>query len=222
MGNTAAPKPSKLPHQTSAPSDPSAVSYVVSALASLNSNLVPEPSKDQRMALVPNHLPSVLQRTHLSRTRAESLQDSTDDLGLGVTSGKVQRTQNVAELPICRSFDASVLQRPVVRRMQPWAGRREGEGIEGAEATVVVLRRQKSGPPPLRHPSYIQAMSEGERGGDQSTDTPTCWLPNDSRRDGHIQRFGEHQGSADLGDSLDSIPFIGKKCSSLFMIFFGI
>uniref|UniRef100_A0AAR2J142 Rho GTPase activating protein 21a n=1 Tax=Pygocentrus nattereri TaxID=42514 RepID=A0AAR2J142_PYGNA len=73
------------------------------------------------------------------------------------------------------------------------------------------LGREKSGPPPLRHPSYIQAVSEGEH----ATATPTFWLPNDARRDMHIRLGEQHKtlGSADLDDSLDSIPFIDEPSS---------
>uniref|UniRef100_A0AAR2M4A3 Rho GTPase activating protein 21a n=1 Tax=Pygocentrus nattereri TaxID=42514 RepID=A0AAR2M4A3_PYGNA len=140
-----------------------------------------KPSKDQRATPVPNHLASA------------------------------QRTQQLGDLPVCHSFDASLLQRPVIRRPHPRGIGREGEGIEGAEATVVVLRREKSGPPPLRHPSYIQAVSEGEH----ATATPTFWLPNDARRDMHIRLGEQHKtlGSADLDDSLDSIPFIDEPSS---------
>uniref|UniRef100_A0AAR2KWP9 Rho GTPase activating protein 21a n=1 Tax=Pygocentrus nattereri TaxID=42514 RepID=A0AAR2KWP9_PYGNA len=138
-------------------------------------------------------------------------QPSDGDLGLGVISEKAQRTQQLGDLPVCHSFDASLLQRPVIRRPHPRGIGREGEGIEGAEATVVVLRREKSGPPPLRHPSYIQAVSEGEH----ATATPTFWLPNDARRDMHIRLGEQHKtlGSADLDDSLDSIPFIDEPSS---------
>ncbi|XP_026884670.2 rho GTPase-activating protein 21 isoform X1 [Electrophorus electricus] len=85
-------------------------------------------------------------------------------------------------------------------------------GGEGADVTVVVLRRQKPGAPPLRHPSYIQAVSEREGSGD----TPTCWLANDSRRDVLVLRRGEQHkpsGSAHLDNSLDSIPFIDEPSS---------
>ncbi|XP_072535375.1 rho GTPase-activating protein 21a isoform X3 [Salminus brasiliensis] len=215
LGNTAAPKPSHLPAQSSVPPDTSATSYVASALASLHASsrsTTPEPTKDQRDAPVPNHVPSSLQTTNLTRARTESLQDSIGNVGLGVRPQKAQWMQQARDLQICRSFDASLLQRPVIRRQQPRGSGREGEGIEGAEATVVVLRREKSGPPPLRHPSYIQAVNEGERGGN----TPTCWLPNDARRDMHIQQLGgQHKasGSAELNDSLDSIPFIDEPSS---------
>ncbi|XP_017561168.1 rho GTPase-activating protein 21 isoform X2 [Pygocentrus nattereri] len=214
LGNTAAPKPSQLTGQSSVAPDTSATSYVASALASLyasSTSSSAEPSKDQRATPVPNHLASGPRRPDLSRARTESLQESDGDLGLGVISEKAQRTQQLGDLPVCHSFDASLLQRPVIRRPHPRGIGREGEGIEGAEATVVVLRREKSGPPPLRHPSYIQAVSEGEH----ATATPTFWLPNDARRDMHIRLGEQHKtlGSADLDDSLDSIPFIDEPSS---------
>uniref|UniRef100_A0A3B1IVH4 Rho GTPase activating protein 21a n=1 Tax=Astyanax mexicanus TaxID=7994 RepID=A0A3B1IVH4_ASTMX len=223
LGNTATPKPSPLSTPSSVPADTSPASYVSSALASLHAaaatgsisgssrGAFPELSKDQRAAApVPNHVPPGAHPSTLTRARTESLQEPAGSGGLGVRPQKTQWTQQSRDLPMCRSFDASVLQRPVIRRQQCRAGGREGAGIEGADATVVVLRRDKSGPPPLRHPSYIQAVNDGERGGD----TPTCWLPNDARRDMSIQRLGDqHQGSAELGDSLDSIPFIDEPSS---------
>ncbi|KAL7887709.1 hypothetical protein AOLI_G00054300, partial [Acnodon oligacanthus] len=217
LGNTATPKPSQLTGQSSVPPDTSATSYVASALASLyasSTGSAAEPTKDQRATPVPNHLASSPRRPDLSRARTESLHESDGDLRLGVISEKAQRMRQLGDLSVCHSFDASLLQRPVIRRPHPRGTGREGEGIEGAEATVVVLRREKSGPPPLRHPSYIQAVSEGEKGGEHVTATPTFWLPNDARRDMHIQRLGEqHKGSADLDDSLDSIPFIDEPSS---------
>ncbi|XP_049336819.1 rho GTPase-activating protein 21 isoform X2 [Astyanax mexicanus] len=223
LGNTATPKPSPLSTPSSVPADTSPASYVSSALASLHAaaatgsisgssrGAFPELSKDQRAAApVPNHVPPGAHPSTITRARTESLQEPAGSGGLGVRPQKTQWTQQSRDLPMCRSFDASVLQRPVIRRQQCRAGGREGVGIEGADATVVVLRRDKSGPPPLRHPSYIQAVNDGERGGD----TPTCWLPNDARRDMSIQRLGDqHQGSAELGDSLDSIPFIDEPSS---------
>ncbi|XP_036372906.1 LOW QUALITY PROTEIN: rho GTPase-activating protein 21-like [Megalops cyprinoides] len=79
-------------------------------------------------------------------------------------------------------------------------------------AVEVVIRREKAGPQPIRHPSYILAVNdEGEARPDS-----TCWLPNDARRELNMRRLGEQRKascSSNLGDSLDSIPFIDEPSS---------
>lgn len=78
------------------------------------------------------------------------------------------------------------------------------EGLEGAEATVVVLRREKtkkSALLPLRHPSYIQAVNDGASRAEKLTKTSKCRRSNEEYKP---------SGSGQLHESLDSIPFIGK------------
>ncbi|XP_076827339.1 rho GTPase-activating protein 21a isoform X3 [Brachyhypopomus gauderio] len=210
LGDTAAPQPARLATQTLVPSSP-ATSYVASALASLHasngSSAGTAPPEDQRPAA--NHLPPAPQ--HAQRAQTESPHESNGEAGPGVGSAsctahaKSPSTQQSGALPTGNGSVAG-----------PHPSRREGEGIEGADVTVVVLRRQKSGAPPLRHPSYIQAVNESEGPGDRPADTPTCWLPNDSRRDMHMLHLGEQHkvsGSSHLDDSLDSIPFIDEPSS---------
>lgn len=97
------------------------------------------------------------------------------------------------------------------------------EGVEGPDATVVVLRRDKnSGPPHIRPPSYVLAVNDNQRGLTHkspplvkagSADGAMCWMSKDSCREKHLRRLGDTRqksGSNNLDDSLDSIPFIGK------------
>ncbi|XP_078090243.1 rho GTPase-activating protein 21a isoform X2 [Mustelus asterias] len=66
-------------------------------------------------------------------------------------------------------------------------------------------------PQPLRHQSYILAVNSP----DTVTD-PTCWLPNDARREVNIKRMGDHRkasSSSPQDDSLASIPFIDEPTS---------
>uniref|UniRef100_A0A672ZH54 Rho GTPase activating protein 21a n=1 Tax=Sphaeramia orbicularis TaxID=375764 RepID=A0A672ZH54_9TELE len=99
-------------------------------------------------------------------------------------------------------------------------------GVEGLDATVVVVRREKnSGPHPNRPPSYILAVNDNERGVTHkspplvkagSADGAMCWTPNDTYRDMHLRRLGDTRqksGSNNLDDSLDSIPFIDEPSS---------
>lgn len=75
---------------------------------------------------------------------------------------------------------------------------------------VVLRDKSPSGrqtPQPIRQQSYIFALNDQE----PVTDT-TCWLPNDARREVHIKRMEQKKASSSSspGDSLASIPFIGK------------
>uniref|UniRef100_A0AAR2JA03 Rho GTPase activating protein 21a n=1 Tax=Pygocentrus nattereri TaxID=42514 RepID=A0AAR2JA03_PYGNA len=181
-------------------------SVLSSRAESLGNTAAPKPSQLTGQSSV---APDTSATSYVASALASLYASSTSS---SAEPSKDQRaTPQLGDLPVCHSFDASLLQRPVIRRPHPRGIGREGEGIEGAEATVVVLRREKSGPPPLRHPSYIQAVSEGEH----ATATPTFWLPNDARRDMHIRLGEQHKtlGSADLDDSLDSIPFIDEPSS---------
>lgn len=79
--------------------------------------------------------------------------------------------------------------------------------------SVILREKPQSGrqtPQPLRHQSYILAVNDQETGSD-----PTCWLPNDARREVHIKRMEERKASCTSppGDSLASIPFIDEPTS---------
>ncbi|XP_054622034.1 rho GTPase-activating protein 21 isoform X2 [Dunckerocampus dactyliophorus] len=96
------------------------------------------------------------------------------------------------------------------------------EGVEGRDATVVVLRKDKnSGSAHARPPSYVFAVSDNQGSHKSppllkagSVDAVTCW--SDSCREMHLKRLGGIQqkyGSNNLDDSLDSIPFIDEPSS---------
>ncbi|KAK3572509.1 hypothetical protein QTP86_034301, partial [Hemibagrus guttatus] len=184
LDNAAASK-SELPIQTSRLDD----SYVAKALASLNTGVTTASvtTKNQRTALVPNHISP--------RRQPESQLEPT---GCPDRS-KSQRTQQQGS---SLATNGSVV-----------------EGLEGAEATVVVVRREKtkkSGLLPLRHPSYIQAVNDGAGRVQNITKTTKCWGSNDAVQDEFTHWFGEEykpSGSGQLHESLDSIPFIDEPSS---------
>uniref|UniRef100_A0AAQ6AJ53 Rho GTPase activating protein 21a n=1 Tax=Amphiprion ocellaris TaxID=80972 RepID=A0AAQ6AJ53_AMPOC len=103
------------------------------------------------------------------------------------------------------------------------------EGVEGPDATVVVLRRDKhSASAHIRPPSYVLAVNDNEGGVTHkspplvkagSADGVMCWMSNDSCREMHLRRLEDTRqtwqthGSKNLDDSLDSIPFIDEPSS---------
>lgn len=187
LGNTAVSK-ARLPHQPSVLDN----SYVAKALASLNTGVTTASvaTKNQRTDPVPNHM-SPGQQTEVPTGSVSCLDDS-----------KGQRAPQDAS---ALATNGSVV-----------------EGLEGAGATVVVVRRDKTKmacPLPLRHPSYIQAMNDGTSRMEKLTKMSKCWRSTDAMPDGYKQRLREESrpsGSAQLHESLDSIPFIGKPY--LFML----
>uniref|UniRef100_A0A674A372 Rho GTPase activating protein 21 n=1 Tax=Salmo trutta TaxID=8032 RepID=A0A674A372_SALTR len=214
LAQTALSRPSRLPVKNST-SDPSPLS-LPSTRGPGNSSAM-DLLKDQRAVVVGNHLgysSSPLQQLQL-RGRADSLrEESGRDVGLGARSSScsgpskvpVQRQQAISS---STSTSSSTVNSTVTLRSKvPALVRTSGkplEGVEGPDATVVVLRRDKnSGPQPIRHPSYILARGSGG------------WLCNDIQRDVTMRRLGEqHKAScaSNLDDSLDSIPFIDEPSS---------
>ncbi|XP_071751531.2 rho GTPase-activating protein 21a isoform X3 [Centroberyx gerrardi] len=232
-------RPSRLPVKNPI-SDPSP------ALSSTNTT---DPLKDQRAAITGNHLgyPSPLQHLQL-RGRADSLKmESRQEAGLAARSSSCSGPSS--KLPIQRQLQSgaasasssssttngAVTLRPKVKENSTASStntpiRTNGgptEGVEGPDATVVVLRRDKnSGPHPIRHPSYILAVNDIEGAETCSKSPPLVkagsaeggvfWLPNDTHREVHIRRLGDTRqtsGSNNLDDSLDSIPFIDEPSS---------
>ncbi|KAF7709006.1 hypothetical protein HF521_018063 [Silurus meridionalis] len=167
-------------------------SYVAKALASLNTGVstMSAASKNQRTALVPNH-------TSLGR-RPERHRECTGSIPCLDHSRRIQMQQD----------GSSVATNGLAV-----------EGLEGAEAKVVVVRREKikkTVPLPLRHPSYIQAVNDGAGRAEKLSKTPKCWRSHDAVQDGYKQWFGEEyqlSGSGQLHESLDSIPFIDEPSS---------
>ncbi|KAJ3595353.1 hypothetical protein NHX12_004657 [Muraenolepis orangiensis] len=105
-------------------------------------------------------------------------------------------------------------QRPGILKTGPPRHQSHVNGRSPAEGGVVMREKPPSGktPSPLRHPSYILAVSDDV---DPAADVAACWLPNDARREIHMRRLDEQRQascSSNLDESLDSIPFIGKGC----------
>lgn len=224
-------RPSRLPVKNSDPSP------------ALSSTKTTDPLKDQRANIVGNHL-GYSSPLHLQlRGRADSLKmESRSEAGLAARSSSCSGTssklplqrqlQNVASSSGSSTTNGAVTQKPKVREISSSTGalvRTNGgltEGVEGPDATVVVLRRDKnSGPPHIRPPSYVLAVNDNQGGVTHkspplvkagSADGAMCWTSNDSFREMHLRRLGDTRhksGSNNLDDSLDSIPFIGKTAS---------
>lgn len=182
-----------------------------------------------------NHLgyPSPL---HLQlRGRADSLKmESRSEAGLAARSSscsgpssKLPLQRHLQSVVVASSSGSSTTNGDVSQKPKANAPVRTNgglaEGVEGPDATVVVLRRDKnSGPPHIRPPSYVLAVNDNQRGVTHkspplvkagSADGAMCWMSNDSCRERHLRRLGDTRqksGSDNLDDSLDSIPFIGK------------
>ncbi|XP_029934982.1 rho GTPase-activating protein 21a isoform X3 [Myripristis murdjan] len=229
-------RPSRLPVKNSI-SDPSP------ALSSTNTT---DPLKDQRAAIMGNHLGYASPLQHLQlRGRADSLKmESRPEAGLVARSSSCSAPSS--KLPIQRQLQSgavssssgssaangAVTLRPKVKENSTTSStvRTNGgptEGVEGPDANVVVLRRDKnSGAQPIRHPSYILAVNDNERAETLSKSSPMVktgsaeagvfWLSNDIRREVCTRRLGDTRhtsGSKNLDDSLDSIPFIDEPSS---------
>ncbi|XP_064201603.1 LOW QUALITY PROTEIN: rho GTPase-activating protein 21-like [Anguilla rostrata] len=111
--------------------------------------------------------------------------------------------------------DAPKEQRPAAVTVTP------SSNGKGAEPAVVLREKPPTGrlgpaSQPLRHPSYILAVSESDAGPAPVPDS-ACWLPNDARRELRIQQQQQQQATPPAPDgldqSLDSIPFIDEPAS---------
>uniref|UniRef100_A0A3Q4AKR1 Uncharacterized protein n=1 Tax=Mola mola TaxID=94237 RepID=A0A3Q4AKR1_MOLML len=197
-----------------------------------------DPFKDQRANILGNHLncPSTL---HLKlRGRADSLKmDSRSEAGLATRSSscsgpssKLTMQRHIQSVALASSSGSSTANGEVSQKPKVTSPIRTNggltEGVEGPDATVVVLRRDKnSGTPHVRPPSYVLAVNDNQRGVAHksppllkagSADGAMCWISNDSCRERHQRRLGETRlksGSNNLDDSLDSIPFIDEPSS---------
>ncbi|XP_036934710.1 rho GTPase-activating protein 21-like isoform X6 [Acanthopagrus latus] len=202
----------------------------------LPSTKTTDPLKDQRANIMGNHLgyPSPL---HLQlRGRADSLKmESRSESGLAARSSSCsgpssklplqRQLQSVTSAAGSSTTNGAVTQKPKASAPVRTNGGL-AEGVEGPDATVVVLRRDKnSGLPHIRPPSYVLAVNDNHRGVTHkspplvkagSADGAMCWLSNDGFREKHVRRLGETRqksGSDNLDDSLDSIPFIDEPSS---------
>ncbi|XP_028288271.1 rho GTPase-activating protein 21-like isoform X4 [Parambassis ranga] len=225
-------RPSRLPVKNS----------ILDTSPALSTTKTTDLLKDQRTNMG-NHLgyPSPL---HLQlRGRADSLKvESRSESGLGARSSScsgpssklsMQRQPQIGVTASSGSpsTNGAVTQKPKVRETSSSTGalvRTNGsfsEGVEGPDATVVVLRRDKnSGSAHVRPPSYVLAVNENQGGPHKSpplvkagsADGAMCWMFNDSYREMHLRRLGDTRqksASNNLDDSLDSIPFIDEPSS---------
>lgn len=222
LGNNCAPsinRSSLLPVKNYA-SDPStaAASYVASALASIQGHLSSNAGlvKDQRTPLIANHMPHNAKQLH-PRGRADSLQEPVREVvrpgrsSSCSAASKLHRPKQGGCKPILTS-NGTVHQQPSYT--EPQANEKAVDGIEGPDATVVVVRREKSGSQPIRPHSYILAVNETPGGAERSPNSNACWLLNDTLQEMHMRKVGDQckiSLSSNLDDSLDSIPFIGKR-----------
>ncbi|XP_026147742.1 rho GTPase-activating protein 21a isoform X2 [Mastacembelus armatus] len=197
--------------------------------------------KDQRPAIMAHASPLHMQL----RSRSDSLKmESKSEAGLAARSSSCSGTSS--KLPIQRQLQSRVVptssassntngavtQKPKFRENSTsttapiQTNGSLGEGIEGPDATVVVLRRDKNTEAThIRPPSYVQAVNDNHGGMTQkspplvkagSVDGAMCWRSNDSRKEMHLRRVGEtwqKPSSNNLDDSLDSIPFIDEPSS---------
>lgn len=186
-----------------------------------------EPLKDQRANILGNHIgyPSPI---HLLRSRADSLKmENRAEGGLAARSSScsgassklaMQRQQHtVVSTSALTTTNGAVTQKPkAIPTTVPL--RTNGEGLEGPDATVVVLRREKnSGPQPNRPSSYVLAIVNDSNSG-RVQKTPALVKAGSEGavcREVHLRRLGDTQQKfgSNLDGSLDSIPFIDEPSS---------
>lgn len=158
---------------------------------------------DQRVAAKGTH-GSHGAKQNLSRMRAETMQ--TIDASRDAAAAAGHRSSSC-------STPKQMQPRPSILKPPHPDSQSQVNGRSPTESGVVLREKPPAGknPSPLRHPSYILAVTDD--GADTSADVATCWLPNDARREMHMRRLGDcHTScSSNLDESLDSIPFIGKR-----------
>lgn len=225
-------RPSRLPVKSS-------ISDLSPALSSIKTT---DPFKDQKANVMGNHLGFSSPLNLQLRGRADSLKtDNRLESGLAARSSSC--SGSTSKLPMHRQLQSGVVtisscsssstgaitQKPDVKETSSSTSALERtnggllEGVEGPDATVVVLRTNKtSGQAHVRPPSYVSAVNDNQskvtckspplvKAG--SADGAMCWMSNESCREMRFKRLGDTRqasGSKNLDDSLDSIPFIGK------------
>lgn len=187
-----------------------------------------EPLRDQRASAMGNHLSYSSPLSLQLRGRADSLRtESRPESGLAARSSSCSAASS--RLPTHRppksevvtiSSTAAVAQKTNVRRTNGGLS----EGVQGPDATVVVLRRDKTSAG-AQPPSYASAVNGRRREAMDrapplvkagSADAAMCWPSNESCWEIHRRRLGDSRqksGSSNLEDSLDSIPFIDEPSS---------
>lgn len=239
-------RPSRLPVKNS-------ISDLSPALSSIKTT---DPFKDQKAIVMGNHLGFSSPLNLQLRGRADSLKmDNRLESGLAARSSSC--SGSTSKLPMHRQLQSGVVtisscsssstgaitHKPNVRETSSSTSALERtnggllEGVEGPDATVVVLRTNKtSGQAHVRPPSYVLAVNDNQskvtrkspplvKAG--SADGAMCWMSNESCREIRFKRLGDTRqtsGSKNLDDSLDSIPFIGKTAhiSACITVFFRI
>lgn len=195
------------------------------------------PLKDQRVT--GNHL-DYSPPLHLQlRSRADSLKlENRAESGLGARSSscsggssKPLRPPHIGVVTVSsRIPPTSRAQKPTSSSAQALFRTNHGsaDGVEGPDATVVVLRKDRNfGSASPRPPSYVFAVNDNKEEAAYkapplvkagSADGAVCWMSADSCRDLHLRGLGENRhksGSTNLDNSLDSIPFIGESAAAL-------
>ncbi|XP_032406696.1 rho GTPase-activating protein 21a isoform X4 [Xiphophorus hellerii] len=183
-----------------------------------------EPLRDQRANAVGNHLGFSPLNLEL-RGRADSLKtENRSESGLAARSSSCSSA--ASRLPTLRpmksevltiSSTATVAQKPVVKETPARTNGGLSEGVEGPDATVVVLRRDKTAiGARARPPSYVNDRQREVKSPPLlkagSADAAMCWASNETL----LRRLGDTRhksGSSNLNDSLDSIPFIDEPSS---------
>ncbi|XP_024136295.1 rho GTPase-activating protein 21 [Oryzias melastigma] len=193
------------------------------------------PLKDQRVT--GNHL-DYSPPLHLQlRSRADSLKlENRAESGLGARSSscsggssKPLRPPHIGVVTVSsRIPPTSRAQKPTSSSAQALFRTNHGsaDGVEGPDATVVVLRKDRNfGSASPRPPSYVFAVNDNKEEAAYkapplvkagSADGAVCWMSADSCRDLHLRGLGENRhksGSTNLDNSLDSIPFIDEPSS---------
>lgn len=228
-------RPSRLPVKNA----------ILDASPAIPSTKPMDPLKDQRANIMGNHM-GYSSPLHLQlRSRADSLKiESRSEAGLAARSSscsgpssKLPTQRQLQSAGSASTSNGAVTQKPKVKETSSstnslvWTNGSLAEGVEGPDATVVVLRRDKnSGTAHVRPPSYVIAVNDNQRGVTHksphlvkagSADAAMCWTSSDSYREMHLRRLGDTRqksGSNNLDDSLDSIPFIGKTSLSLYVL----
>uniref|UniRef100_A0A671KPD3 Rho GTPase-activating protein 21-like n=1 Tax=Sinocyclocheilus anshuiensis TaxID=1608454 RepID=A0A671KPD3_9TELE len=165
------------------------------------------PSKDQSGTAFGNRISH--SSSNQSRTRAETMQSSETGNENPVGYRSASYSAPPPQRPQCGASAQSTHPRDV-----------KGLPVNGSSPVEGVVLREKpptgkGTPQPLRHPSYILAVNDTD--GSEPAGGGVCWLPNDARREMHMQRLGERLDSSfcssNLDESLDSIPFIDEPAS---------
>ncbi|XP_051873015.1 rho GTPase-activating protein 21-like isoform X2 [Pristis pectinata] len=229
--------------QTTLPSSSLAtsVSYATPPVLSPTQSIGIDALKDQRMVNHANLCEQLLDQ----RARAESVPEYPAEVVVGVRSAScpaptsvqpfVQTSRIVKASATSSVANASVRQKNKepeklkseskqeekaklgmensLEQNEHGSGHKEQEASDNKENVVLRGKHATSRltPQPLRHQSYILAVNSP----DPVTD-PTCWLPNDARREVNIKRMGDQRkasSSSPQDDSLASIPFIDEPTS---------